>query len=169
MSDNDQTGDQGDDAADSGDRLPVNVSQEMQTFVEYARSLPSDDPQEVEERILRSLLTATTAEDILRAGEAMPATEVLDIPLTVMAIRGTESSYEDGSEVYLHVDAKIISNGDQVTFHCGARDVIVKLIRLDQLHMLPIDAVIHKADKPTKAGFYPLFLRALPPDERPFT
>lgn len=160
----------GDEVA--GDRIPAVITDpdsELAKFVEYANSLPTDDPEVIQERILRALMTATTAEDIIRAGEAVPAAEVLGIPLTIMAIRGSESTFEDGPNLYLHVDAKIRSNGDSITFSCGARDVVTKLIRLDQLRMLPVDAVVQKSAKPTGDGFYPVFLRMAEPVEEPFS
>lgn len=148
------------------DTLPivaVDTDAELASFAEYAKTLPTDDPEEVQERILRSLMTATTADDILRAGEAQPASTVYGVPLRIEQIRASESDFADGADLYLHVDAKILSNGDAITFSCGARDVVMKLIRLDQKKMLPIDAVIDESKKQTKAGYYPVFLRPLPP------
>lgn len=128
-------------------------------FFEHTKSLTSEDPEVVQERILRALLDATSAHDVLHAGEAIKAADVDGIPLEIQGIRASESEYVDGSTHYLHIDAKVLGNGDQITVSCGARDVVMKLIRLDQLAMFPVTAKIVKSGKATKDGFFPLFLQ----------
>lgn len=140
----------------------------VEAFREHVASLAVADDVDVQEKVLRAVLAATTAEDILRAGEAVPAVELNGVPITVLGIRASESGFVDGADYYLHVDATVLANGDPVTFSCGASDVAMKLIRLDQLNLFPVDCVLTLATKATKAGYFPMFLRMLDADQRPF-
>lgn len=159
----------GDDVADAGTVLPDKAGDKVAAYYNHMQELTTGaDDVDVPEKVLQAILNATTVGDILRAGEAMAAEQVLDMPLRVTAIRASESGFVEGADYYLHVDAVLIGNGDAVTFSCGASDVCMKLIALDMRGMLPIACKLERAKKATKAGFFPLFLRALGPDETPF-
>lgn len=127
----------------------------------HVANLKTESPQDMQERILRQILTAETAEDVLNAGAITKADDLIGVPMTIMSLRAADSDYEQGADYYLLVDAKIVSNGDMITFQTGAMDVVAKLVALDMKHMLPITAVMERASKATKAGFYPIFLRAV--------
>lgn len=137
-------------------------------FFDHAASLVPEDDEAMQERILRNLLTATTVDDILRSGEATPASAIYGVPIRVHSIRASESDFSDGPERYLHVDVETLGNGDRLTVSCGARDVVMKLIRLDQLHMLPVTVRIEQSKKATKGGYFPVFLRPVDSNEEPF-
>lgn len=145
-------------------RVPVDV----ELFNRHIESLAVSDNVDVQEKVLRQVLAATTAADILRAGEAVPADTLCDVPLRILGIRASESGFVDGADYYLHVDAEIVSNGDPVTFSCGASDVAMKLIRMDQLGLFPTVVRLEKAKKATQAGFFPMFLRPVNDDGEPF-
>lgn len=137
-------------------------------FLAHANSLASEPPEEVQARILNNILTATSPEELMRAGEALPASELYGVPLRVTGIRAAESSFADGPDLYLHVDAVIMSNGDRVTFSCGARDITAKLIMADWKGWLPLNVIMEQSTKATKAGFYPVFLRMADDAGEPF-
>ena len=149
--------------ADLAAALPDTTTDPVVKLYEHWQALSTDDPQEVQERILRSIITAQSPADLLRAGEATPASELYGVPVRINAIRASESDFEAGVDWYLHVDAELLGNGDRVTFSCGARDVCIKLVKADMEGWLPITAVMERATKPTRDGFYPVFLRELPP------
>jgi len=115
----------------------------------------------VQERILRNLLAATTAHDVLTAGGVTPAKELYGMALTVLGIRASESTFVDGPDKYLHVDAVLKSNGDRITFSCGASDVVMKLTVADMRGLFPLDCKMNQSTKPTKDGYYPVFLQEL--------
>lgn len=131
---------------------------EIEAFIAYADSLTIEDPEAQERRIIEQLLGAETTEDILTAGQVTPLEAIFGVGITVTGLRASESDFPDGSKVYLHIEATVIDTGQRVTLACGARDVMLKLVRLHQRGMLPVDVVIRRADKPTKRGFYPIFL-----------
>lgn len=140
----------------------------MQAFKDHIQGLSVEDPEQVQARILRNLMTAQTAQDVLGSGGVTPAADLIGVPLLIQGIRASNSDYEAGPDMYLHVDARIVANGDPVTFSTGARDCLLKLVRLDQLGAFPVEVVMRKASKPTKDGFYPIFLEASDTHEEPF-
>ncbi len=156
-----------DDVQPPGSALVKSTEQQLAEFFDYANSLTAEDDDQVQERILASILAANTAQDILRAGDAIPADDLINVPLMVRNIRVSDSTYEDGMDIYLHVEATKLGSDEQVTFAAGARDIVVKLIAMHMRHLLPVPCVIRKKEKATKAGFFPLFLRVIPPDEMP--
>ena len=152
--------------AETGEILPVKAGDAaLAAYREHLEGLAVEDPQVVQERILRNLLAATTAHDVLTAGEVTPAKDLFGMPLTVLGIRASESTFADGPEKYLHVDAELMANGDRVTFSCGASDVVMKLTIADMKGLLPLDCTMVQSTTPTAAGFYPVFLRELDPKE----
>lgn len=137
-------------------------------LIEYARSIEPEDDEAVQRRILDGILRADNPTDLLNAGGSVPAEQVLNMPMTVLAIRAAESSFTEGAPMYLHVDAKFLGNGDAITFSTGASDVIAKLLKADMEGWLPQDIVLYRRDKATKAGYFPIFARAVTDQERPF-
>lgn len=155
-----------------GEKLPATpdkpISQELAEFNDYVNGLAAVDDDEVSRRILESILKATSAQDILNAGGAIPATDLLNVPLRIEQIRASESTYIEGNDFYLHVDVTVLANKDKLTISCGSQDVCTKLVQLARHGFLPINAKIEQATKATKKGFFPLFLRPLGADEEPF-
>lgn len=137
--------------------------QQVQEFRDFVESLSVMDEAEMAERQLASIMQATTADEILTANQITKADEVLDHRLRVLAIRSGVSEYESGPDFYLFIEC-IDEHDDQFkTVECGAADVVVKVARLAQLGLLPVTLKIHRKDKQTKAGFFPLFAELAPP------
>ena len=149
---------------DTGETLPAQPTggdDELAELIAHGQSLTVEDPAEVQERIVRQMMRSQNVGDLLRAGEATPAADLYNVPLRFLGIRASESDYVDGADLYLHIEARIIGNGDAVTVSCGARDVVVKLLLADMRKWFPFDAMIVQSTKATAAGYYPVFLRQL--------
>jgi hypothetical protein len=131
----------------------------------YAESLPTEDVEQVQERILRAILSSQGPTELLDAGAATPASQLEGIPLRISALHPSDSTYEEGPDKYLHVEATIIATGDAVTFSTSARDVVVKLLYASMRGWLPFDAVLRTSKRPTEAGYFPVFLQNLSPDD----
>jgi len=107
---------------ETGEILPAaDTDTELEAYRHHLETLQPEDPEAIQERILRQILKATTAEDIINAGAAVNTDKVLDMPMTVLSIRAGESTFKDGPDRFLIVDAIILSNGDKVTFSTSAR------------------------------------------------
>ena len=131
----------------------------------YAESLTTETTEDVQERILRSILSSTGPTELLDAGAATPAKTLIGIPLRIEALHPSDSTYEEGPDKYLHVEATIIANGDRVTFSTSARDVVVKVLFASMRGWLPFDAVLRESKRATKDGYFPLFLQNLSPED----
>ena len=148
--------------SETGEITPVDDgTNALVAYREHLKNLTPEDPAEIQERILRAILEAGSAEDVINAGAALAMDKVLDLPLTVERIRAGESTFADGPDYYLLVDATIKSNGDKVTFSTGASDVVMKLTALDMKGFLPCDVKLVRSTKPTAKGFYPVFLKPI--------
>lgn len=130
----------------------------LASLYDFLRSVPADDDDDVQERILRSILNATTLDEISKAGASIPAASVLNIPIIVEDIRPDESSFIDGMEVYIHIVGHL-TNDDPITVSCGSQDVVVKLARAKMLDLLPCRLTMWQSDRPTKRGFRPIFAK----------
>lgn len=137
--------------------------EQVAEFRAFVESMTVMDETEMAERQLAAVMTATTAEEVLQANQITKAEEVLDHRLRVVGVRAGVSEYENGPDFYLFIEC-IDERDDQFkTIECGAADVVVKVARLAQLGLLPVTLKIHRKDKATKAGFFPLFAELAPP------
>ncbi len=152
---------------DPGAGLAVPSDSAIAELDDYARSLPVDDPELIRERIIRNIMTATTVEQIANAGTVTKAEDLLNMPMSVLDLRVSDSTIAEGPEIFLHVDAQVLATGEPVTFATSASDVMVKLLMFHKRQFLPVDVVLYRSDRPTKAGFFPVFLRLARPDEKP--
>ena len=137
---------------------------EIMAFNRFIESLVVEEEDDaLQARQLAAILAATTPEEILAAGQLVKAEAVLDHRLCVTAVRARPSDYNQGPTHYLIFDCLDETSGKAITVECGAADVTIKLARMAQLNLLPVTLKIHKRDKATKAGYFPLFAEFAPP------
>lgn len=118
----------------------------------------SDD--DVQRAIIGRILRSDTVADILAPQAIEHARDLVDQPLTIKSVRVQESDFDEGPGIYAVCEAEVLDDGRTTTFSCGGSNVLAQLYRLAQLNALPVDLVIKRATKPTKNGFYPLWLEA---------
>jgi hypothetical protein len=132
-------------------------------FRAFVQSIASETDEQRSERQLAAILAADNADEVLNANVITKAEDILGHRLTVEGVRAAESDYADGPDFYLIFDCFDNSTGKPVTVECGAAEVVVKVARLAQLGLLPVDLVIRRKDKATRNGFFPLFAELAPP------
>lgn len=135
----------------------------LQEMIDYVATLEPEDDDAVQERILRSILSATTREDLANAGGTVSTEDLLNVELRCHAIHPAESTFEDGPGFFLHVDVETIANGDRVTLSTGAQDIVAKLVTASKRGWLPFDFTLYRSENRTKAGYYPIFMRTVEP------
>ena len=150
-----------DDTVERGEL--VQYGSAIEELSAYIAGLEPEDDAEVQDRILRSILSASSPEDLVKAGGTVPTEELLNIHLRAHAIHPDESRFESGPGWYLHVDVETVANGDRMTMRTGAADVVVKLVQAARRGWLPLDFKMEKAQAPSKAGYYPIFMRSVAP------
>lgn len=135
----------------------------LEELTAYIKGLEPEDEGAVQDRILRSIMTATTPDELADAGGAVPSTQLLGVPLRAHALHPAESTFADGPGWYLHVEVETVLNGDRLTMSVGAQDVIAKLVQAARRGWLPFDFKLERSQKATAAGFFPIFMRSLRP------
>lgn len=136
------------------DRVVTKYLDDMKNLAEH-----SDD--DVQRAIVGRILASETAADVLAPQAIEHARDLVDQHLTLTGVRVQESDFEEGPGIYAVVNAVVMEDGRTTTFSCGGSNVLAQLYRLAQLNALPCDVVIKRSTKPTKAGYYPLWLEAV--------
>ena len=56
------------------------IDQQLDEFTAYIEQLPSDTPEQVQGRILRSLLSASTPDELIAAGSSLSGEKLCGVP-----------------------------------------------------------------------------------------
>lgn len=117
------------------------------------------------------MLEATDLDSLDEAvgGTLTPAEEILGTPVRVHGVRFGNSDFaEQGLGIYAILDVET-EDGRRFGVSCGGTMVIAYFVRRAELEGLPVDVIISRSPKATKAGFYPLNVkRAEFATEEPF-
>lgn len=84
--------------------------------------------------------------------------EILNRWLEIRGAHWEYSDYSEGTGVYLQIDAVDIEKSQRVRVSSGSVSVIAQLAAVQSLGAFPITAMIVRAQKKTKQGFYPKHL-----------
>lgn len=126
-------------------------------FAELVMAFPEGDDDGT--GIILDILNATDWEDLKESKSELPdARDMVGRDLIFTEATRHVSTIEGGLPFYLIVNAVDRKSGELVRFNTSAASVITKLGKLYALECWPFRGKITKADKPTKAGFYPLDL-----------
>lgn len=107
------------------------------------------------ERILASLATAKSLEDLEAPWRAQGADAYLGEWLSIRGIHKMPSDYQTGLPWFLVVDAASRETGEAVTFTTGSVNIVAQLVRAHALGLFPLVAKIVESDRVTAAGFRP--------------
>lgn len=121
------------------------------------------DPQELARQIVAQLLAAGSDEELEQFGNAVAWNELLNVPVEIKNFKWLESTFEgEGPPVYVVVQATRLDTGDPVTLTNGSRNVMAALSNMARRGTLfGAVRVLVEADKATRAGFKPLWLRSV--------
>jgi hypothetical protein len=135
-------------------------------YVEKMKSLVETDPQAIQDDMVRRILEAETAEDVLAPQAVEHARDLVGVPMTIHRAKVNESDYEGGPGVYAIIEAELHDDGRTTTFSCGAQKVLAQVYRLAQLRAIPVDCVLKESPKPSKNGYKALWLETLGPRDK---
>jgi hypothetical protein len=136
-------------------------------FLAAASNQEPVDPAVAAMDIVRRILAADSIEDVLKGTPAIHAADVVNTPLIITGFTFNESDLtESGPGFYMLIDCAD-SQGEPYKVTCGAVNVMAQLWRLQQLEALPLVAKIVESEKKTKAGYRPMWLEAVSPDDAP--
>ncbi len=111
------------------------------------------------EQMALRILNAETPDDILDPFGTVKGQAMLDRPLWVEGLNFLESDQADGFPWYVSFQVKDQNSGALTPVTVGGEKLVIQAAVLDMKDAWPLMLTIHKADKPTKKGFYPLELR----------
>jgi len=106
--------------------------------------------------IILDLLAATTWEQLNTGGKLPKLETFVGQTLKVLSVEKRASEIEGGMPVYLELLVQAGGKGEPVKVQTSAGSVMVKLTMLHHFGNLPALVLVTKAEKKTRAGFYPL-------------
>lgn len=123
-----------------------------------------EDPAEVQRQIVARILSAETADDVLKPQNTTAAEDMVGVPLHISAVRWMQSRVKDAAiPVFALIEGTRGDDGSSVIVTCGAVQVMAALLRLSSIGALTSQpVVITRKDTPTAAGYYPLWLEGVP-------
>jgi hypothetical protein len=124
-----------------------------------------DDPAEMSKEIVAQLLGAETDEELESFGDAVGWRDLQGVPMEIHNFRWRPSDFmgEGGASVYFVVEATRLDEGARVVLTTGSRNVLAQLTNLAKRGRIPgAVRMLTKAEKATRAGFYPLWLQTPP-------
>jgi hypothetical protein len=121
-----------------------------------------DDPDEVSRRIIASILAAPDSTGMFAAASGSDAVgwrEYKGRPVEIRGFRWRPSDFEEGSPVFVIVQAIEITTGEIVNLTTGASAVLAQLAWMAQNgQLVGAKVTLMESDKPTRAGYRPLKL-----------
>lgn len=148
----------GDQSPEVLPRSPAEMSQRLGAMLSDAKSRAMEDPEEISRSIVERILKAETFEDVFAPQAVRHARELLDVPLVVHGIRFNQSDFEAGFGFYCLVDCTDAETGESVVVSVGGRNVMAQLFRADQLGVFPAKLKFTQPARPTRQGYWPLWL-----------
>lgn len=116
--------------------------------------------------IIANILTATTWEELNRENELDNLQDFVGKRVKVIKLERRISDIEGGMPWYLMVDAIDADTGELVKINTSAGSPMAKLAMLHHFGNLPALVKVTKAEKATKAGFFPLDVDVLMVDQQ---
>lgn len=122
-----------------------------------------EDPKEIQREIMAQLLDAESDEELEQFGQAIGWRDLPGVPIEIRGFRWRPSDYEEGSPVYFIVQGTNLITGSPVVLTTGSGNVLAQLANMAKRGTL-VGAIrmLEKADKPSRQGFTPLWLRTPP-------
>lgn len=144
----------------------------MEQFRVAAEKMRMDETtgDEVIIQQIQQLFNATEVDDILEDPNkqaTLSLDDYLGMPFTIHRAKLTESDFKSGLAAYLVMWITFDGETKEYVLTCGAQTVIAQVVRANDLGKLPMRCIGKKADKATRAGYWPLSLARPPAELKP--
>lgn len=136
-----------------------NGSTEIIAALRGEAKLAIRDPAEAATAIVDRILGAETIEEVFAVAGTLAADDMLETPFRMSKVEFAESDYEEGSPVYAIITGTTEEDGTEFVLTCGGRNVVAQLASAARFGEVPFALQLERNKKPTKAGFYPLWLK----------
>jgi hypothetical protein len=120
--------------------------------------MPLADPTQAAIEIVAGILSATSPEQVLKRRETYSSRDLVGVPLEIRGYRVFNSAFESGPRVFFACDARRLDTGEEIIVTSGAANILAQLVALRKLGALPAKVRVATTAKPTRQGYYPLWL-----------
>lgn len=141
----------------AGEVLPVSRDAVLAQFVPMLAAIP-DAVDDDGSGIIAEILQATNLDGLNTSGTMDDSAKMIGRSLKITGLTKRASDLPDGLPFYLIVDYVDRHSGELGKFQTSATTIVAQLVKAQMLGLVPLIAHVVKADKPTKAGFYPHWL-----------
>lgn len=131
---------------------------EVMQWILEADQMEETDPEDSARAIIARILMSQTTEEVLATSTAYHAQDMLQQQLEIRSVKWQRSDHQQGSSCYAVLTAVTLEDGEQKIITCGGKNVMTQLLKLSMMNAFPARARITKAVKPTRNGYYPLWL-----------
>lgn len=141
----------------TGEMIPLGAA--AQTVIQWcADHVEENDESQAAamNAIMERVLSSTTPDQVLAEELSVPVDRVLNRPIQIERVRIGETDFADGFPYYAIMDVIYGNPPERHVVTVGAFKVMAQLVKLAQLDAFPQVVMFRKAEKPTKAGFYPI-------------
>lgn len=115
------------------------------------------------------ILEAETFEEMFEGSSVDNLHEsLLNTGIHVTSAAFVKSDYTYGIPFYVHFEGKRLDNGEEVSFNCGAWQVVVVAYRCVKNNWLPRNFCFVRQEKATDQGFHPVNIFPWEGAEEPF-
>jgi hypothetical protein len=147
MADKDQAGESGREVVE----LPPAL---LRQFAEMAAVIPEAEP-DGGASLIEAIFNAGSEQELSSRFGTASEDEMLNREIIVNRIERMPSDYRDGLGIFLVIHFYDTKTQRPGTFTSGSMAVLAQLVRAYAEGWLPLHCKLMKAEKKTKAGFYP--------------
>lgn len=149
----------------AADALGTDDKATLTRFLAVAESdAKAMDPGAVAMEIIGRVLDAETVDAVLATDKAISSEDYVGRPFVLLSARFSPSQYEGEGPQFFATMTIADENGEKQVLNSSAGRIIAQVFKLRELDAMPVKVVIGKAERPSRAGYYPLWLERAPED-----
>lgn len=120
----------------------------------------AEDPSEIQRDILRTILSATSDEEVFSTGQAVGWRELMGVPIELRGFSWRPSDYDEGQPIYFVVRGFNLAEDPPkpIVLTTGSASVMAQLANLAKRQELAGKVVKLGQASETRQGFKPLYL-----------
>lgn len=138
--------------------VPMVIRPELVAAVEMMMDGIPEAGGDAFESIIGSIIAVNDARDLDAPWRSAGMGELANQRIRIDAIRKSPSDFPGGLPFFLLCDGAFVETGEVFTVTTGAVSVVVQLAKAHQLGALPLVCIPRVADRPSKAGNFPMHL-----------
>lgn len=148
-----------------GTQLDVLPPVVLQMLMAVRSEIP-DNPEQIQLAIVTAILEAENPEDMFSLNDVTHAQDCLGMPFLAESVSWGKSEHVSGLRVFALVHGRWLADDKKCIISCGGTSALAMLYKMQSAGWFPMPLKIAKKAKPTRQGFYPIWLE---PAEIPLT